>query len=195
MFHLREHVRHVLATTPGENIDELAAAVFAATDPADYAEAYRQALAPIIRVALASAERPDTTDPRLDQEVGDTHGKSIEPGTNSGDGEETSVAATSIPDSSLPVAGPNLRNSRAARLLRRNRFRQSVWIGEGVYRDIMECTVADLEHAAAESEKLAAENQAAADRYRKLVKVMAEHGAETVNDLTEEQLAEVFGDE
>lgn len=192
-FHLREHVRHVLATTPGENVDELVAAVFEATPADAYAEAYRQALAPMIRVALAHAERPDSTTARLSQMSNDTHYSAAEPGASS-DGEEASLESKPNGDTPLPV-GPNLRNSRAARLLRRNRYRQAISIGDGVYRDILECTVADLEYAAAESEKLAAENEAAAWRYRKLVKLMAEHHVETVGDLTEEQLQEVFGDE
>lgn len=192
-FHLREHVRHVLATTPGENVDDLVAAVFEATPANAYAEAYRQALAPMIRVALAHAERPDPQAVQPDQSVLDTQGSPIGLGAST-DGEEAIGRSIPSPDAPLPV-GPNLRNSRAARLLRRNRYRQAISIGDGVYRDILECTVADLEYAAAESEKLAAENEAAAWRYRKLVKLMAEHHVETVGDLTEEQLQEVFGDE
>lgn len=190
-FHLREHIRQVLATTPGENVDVLVAAVFAATPVTDYAEAYRQALAPLVRVALATAERPDPQTAQLDQLVNDTQGDVIELGTST-DGEEAISRTKPMQGSPLPV-GPNLRNSRVA-LLRRSRYRMSVWVGDGVYRDILDCTLADLERAASESDKLAAENQAAADRYRKLVKVMTEHGAETVNDLTEEQLREVLGD-
>jgi hypothetical protein len=194
-FNLREHIRAVLASTPGEDVEDLADAVFAATPADQYASAYRQALAPIVRVALAHAERPDLYDPqdsRLDQSAPDTHMTPIEPGQTAG-GEEATDGSEPTKTTPLP-AGPNLRNSRVA-LLRRSRYRESIWIGDGIYRHILDCTLADLEHAAAESEKLAAENEAAAYRYRKLVKIMAEYGAEKVGDLTEDQLREVLGDE
>lgn len=189
-FHLREHVRQVLATTPGEDLDVLVAAVFVATPETAYAEAYRQALAPLVRVALATAERPDTMTTRLDQGIPDTQMTSIEPGQDT-DGEVAIPRSESSDCPPLPV-GPNIRNSRAARILRRNRFRKSISLGGGVYRDILECTVADLERAAAESDQLADENYAAARRYRKLVKVMVETGAETAGDLTDETLEEAF---
>lgn len=192
-FYLREHVRQILAVTPGENLDDLVEAVFAATPVDAYATAYRQALAPVIRTSLASAERPEPEAARLDHLSADIQESLIEPGQDT-DGEAAISLSKLTGQSPLPV-GPNLRNSRAARLLRRNRFRRSISIGGGIYRDILDCTMADLERAAAESEQLASENQAAADRYRKLVKIMAEYNAETVNDLSEDQLTDVFGDE
>lgn len=190
-FHLREHVRHVLATTPGEDLDALVEAVFRATPPEMYADAYRQALAPVVRVALATAERPAPETARLDQPGDDTHRPFIESGLSSGEGGQLQIDTHT---GTTPLPGTNIRNSRAARILRRNRFRASISIGDGMYRDILDCTVADLERAAAESEQLAGENYAAAQRYRELIKIMAQNHVETAGELSDEMLEEAFTD-
>lgn len=194
-FHLREHIRRVLAATPGEDLDTLVTAVFNATPVTAYADAYRQALAPIVRVALATAERPDLESVQLDQKPFDTQDVPIELGQDT-DGEEAKHVPISNEPPPLPV-GPNLRNSRAA-IFRRNRFRVSVWVGPGTYRAILDCTRADLEYAATESRRNEEANRVTAEKYERLVKLLAERGAETVADLTDEEIQQALngdGDE
>lgn len=180
-FNLTQHIRGILAGSSEENLDELTDLVFRATWKRDHAEAYRQALPDAIRHQLASHPRADTN----------TGGK----GQMETDAQDcyTLPAGNDPQDTVGPEAliRPNLRNSRAA-LLRRNRFRLSVWLGNKTYRNILECTAADLEFAAGESDRQATANAQQAERYRRLVKAMREANAETVNALTDEQITEAL---
>lgn len=168
-FNLQAHIRGILAETDETQIGDLVDIVFRRTARRDLAEAYRQALPNVVRNALIASPRAIETP--------------IE--------REGSIAA---PGTTAEVRRPanNLRNSRVA-LLRRNRFRISVWVGGGVYREILDCTIEDLLFATDESDRKAAANAAAAERYRRLVKAMEQHGASKVADLTDEQITEALG--
>lgn len=182
-FDLRLHIRAVLAETAEENLDTLASMVFDRTAVADVREAYRQALTEIVRRELATAPRPDHT-------AHDAQQTFVGSGLSSAGDDQGSL------DTHLAgvVSGGNIRNSRAA-LFRRYRFRESVWVGEKTFRNILDCTAQDLAFAAAESERQAENNAAASRRYRRLAKAMAEHGAATVAELTDEQIRQAMGDE
>jgi hypothetical protein len=191
-FDLRQHIRTILAETSEENLDTLTSLIFDRTPKSATREAYRQALTEVVRKELATAPRAsrESQDPRLDQTRTDTHGRSIDPGsTSAGEGQRT-------PDIQSPdtLPGGNLRNSRTA-LFRRNRWRISVWIGDKTYRNILDCTRADLEFAAEESHRQAQANAATERRYRRLAKLMADRGVDTVAELTDEEIQEVMGSE
>jgi RES domain-containing protein len=187
-FNLQHHIRAILAETDETQIGELVDIVFRRTARRDLAEAYRQALPNAVRNALVASPRnvginlADLTE----QDAKDLYAAatreapSIDPFT-----------AAQPPNGNQRPAN-NLRNSRVA-LLRRNRFRISVWVGGGVYREILDCTIDDLLFATDESDRKAAANAAAAERYRRLVKAMQQHGAEKVADLTDEQITEALG--
>jgi len=191
-FDLRQHIRTILAETSEENLDTLTSLIFDRTPKSATREAYRQALTEVVRKELATAPRAPKhdSDSRLDQRTSDTQGTIIEPGSKSaGEGHrslDTQVART------LP--GGNLRNSRTA-LFRRNRWRISVWIGDKTYRNILDCTRADLEFAAEESHRQAEANAARERQYRRLAKLMADRGVDTVAELTDEEIQEVMGSE
>jgi|ADGO01.1.fsa_nt_gi hypothetical protein len=182
-FDLRQHIRDVLAETAEENLDILTAMVFDRTPHNAIREAYRQALTEAVRAELPRAIRPD-------QRVADTHSSSIGAGSDS-----TTGGSQSLPDthrSHAPSGGGNVRNSRAARL-RRARFRLNVHVGQRTFRNILDCTAEDLLFAAAECDRMAEANAQAAERYRRLVKVMLQRQVEKVADLTDEEIEEVIG--
>jgi hypothetical protein len=191
-FDLRQHIRTVLAETSEENLDTLTSLIFDRTPKSATREAYRQALTEMVRKELATAPRAPKhdSDSRLDQEQSDAQPVRIEPGHNSA-GEGQTGGDTQI-QSTLP--GGNLRNSRTA-LFRRNRWRISVWIGDKTYRNILDCTRADLEFAAEESHRQAEANAATERRYRRLAKLMADRGVDTVAELSDEEIWEVMSGE
>lgn len=165
-FNLHQHIRRILADTTDENLNSLTDIVFASIPNAALRDALHQALPEVVRRELA-------TSPRLGQKEPETHALNTEAGTNS--------------------VG-NLRNSRTA-IFRRNRFRVSVWIGGGNYRQLLDCTREDLEFAAAESDRQAKANEATAERYRRLTKKLIECGADKVADLTDDEIEEALRDE
>lgn len=182
-FDLRQHIRDVLAETTEENLDVLTAMVFDRTPHNAIREAYRQALTEAVRVELPRAIRPDQMTP-------DTQTAFIGAGSDS-----TTGGSHQRPDTHrgfAPSGGGNVRNSRAARL-RRARFRLNVHVGQRTYRNILDCTVEDLLFAAAECDRMAEANAQAAERYRRLVKVMNQRQVEKVGDLTDEEIEEVVG--
>jgi hypothetical protein len=191
-FDLRQHIRTILAETSEENLDTLTSLIFDRTPKSATREAYRQALTEVVRKELATAPRAPKhdSDSRLDQSRADAHEIRIEPGsTSAGEGHpcsDTQIGRT------LP--GGNLRNSRTA-LFRRNRWRISVWIGDKTYRNILDCTRADLEFAAEESHRQAEANAATERRYRRLAKLMADRGVDTVAELSDEEIWEVMSGE
>ena len=63
------------------------------------------------------------------------------------------------------------------------------------WKMLRDCTRDDLLFAAADRRRIAKENLATADRYELLANLMAEHGAETVNDLPCPAVVDVIGDE
>jgi hypothetical protein len=181
-FDLRHHIQAILAETTEENLDTLTELIFEKTARKDVREAYRQALPVIIRNELARAPRPDHGSGGGDQFAGATQ-----------DAPAPSVGTTHIAGTGTVDYRQGLATSRVARF-RRNNFRITVWVGEKTYRHILDCTRADLEHAAAQSHEKAEANLRAAERYEKLLKVMTDNGAEKVSDLTDEQICSVFGD-
>jgi len=188
-FDLRQHIRAILTDTTEENLDTLANLIFERTPKAATSEAYRQALTETVRRELATVPRKDS---RPDQLAADTQRDTIEPGQSTVTGEDqTRIAAQSA--GVLPGGG-NVRNSRVA-LFRKHRVRLSLWLGNKTYRDIERCTIADLEFAAAESDRQSEANATTARKYRKLVKVMQQHHVEVVADLSDEQVEEVLCDE
>lgn len=184
-FNLRDHIRDILAETAEENLDALTALVFDRTPRNAIREAYRQALTEAVRAELPRATRPD-------QRSSDTQSLAIGAGSDS-----TTGGSHQRPDTHrgfAPSGGGNVRNSRAARL-RRARFRLNVHVGQRTYRNILDCTAEDLLFAAAECDQMAQANAQAAERYRRLVKVMNQRQVEKVADLTDEEIEEVVGDE
>lgn len=184
-FNLRDHIREVLASTDEGNIRTLSELVFDATPRQQIREAYRQALLENVRNELATAPRPD-------HQARDVHRTRVGAGSTStiGEGQEpldTQLARTS-------PGGGNVRNNRVARM-RRARFRISVRWAHEQYKHILDCTADDLLFAAAESDRQAEANAATAARYRRLVKIMRQYDAETVAELTDEQIDEVLRDE
>lgn len=182
-FDLRQHIRDILAETTEENLDILTAMVFDRTPHNAIREAYRQALTEAVRAELPRATRPD-------QRSCDTQRPAIGAGSDSIAGEghpypDTQKARTLS-------GGGNVRNSRAARL-RRARFRLNVHVGQRTFRNILDCTAEDLLFAAAECDRMAEANAQAAERYRRLVKVMNQRQVEKVADLTDEEIEEAIG--
>lgn len=184
-FNLRDHIRDILAETAEENLDALTALVFDRTPRNAIREAYRQALTEAVRAELPRATRPD-------QRSSDTQSLAIGAGSDSTTGEGQATFDTQR--SSTLLGGGNVRNSRAARL-RRARFRLNVHVGQRTFRNILDCTAEDLLFAAAECDQMAQANAQAAERYRRLVKVMNQRQVEKVADLTDEEIEEVVGDE
>lgn len=182
-FDLRQHIRDVLAETTEENLDILTAMVFDRTPHNAIREAYRQALTEAVRAELPRAIRPDHGTP-------DTHTPVIGAGSDSTTGGSQSLSDTHR--SHAPSGGGNVRNSRAARL-RRARFRLNVHVGQRTFRNILDCTAEDLLFAASECDRMAEANAQAAERYRRLVKVMLQRQVEKVADLTDEEIEEVIG--
>ena len=182
-FDLRQHIRDVLAETTEENLDILTAMVFDRTPHNAIREAYRQALTEAVRAELPRAIRPDHGTP-------DTHTPVIGAGSDSTTGG-SQVQNDTHRNITFPGGG-NIRNSRAARL-RRARFRLNVHVGRRTFRNILDCTVEDLLFAAAECDRMAEANAQAAERYRRLVKVMNQRQVEKVADLTDEEIEEVIG--
>lgn len=184
-FDLRQHIRDILAETAEENLDTLTTLVFDRTPRNATREAYRQALTEAVRAELPGATRPDH---RSD----DAHAIPIGAGSDSTTGEGHTRLDTHGTDT-LPGGG-NVRNSRAARL-RRARFRLNVHVGQRTFRNILDCTAEDLLFAASECDQMAEANAQAAERYRRLVKVMNQRQVEKVAELTDEEIEEVVGDE
>jgi hypothetical protein len=191
-FDLRQHIRTILAETTEENLDTLTSLIFDRTPKSATREAYRQALTEVVRKELATAPRApkESSDSRLDQSRADAHEIRIEPGSTSAGEGHRSLDLHRTPT----LSGGNLRNSRTA-LFRRNRWRISVWIGDKTYRNILDCTRADLEFAAEESHRQAEANAATERRYRRLAKLMADRGVDTVAELSDEEIWEVMSGE
>lgn len=183
-FDLRRHIRDILAETTEENLDILTAMVFDRTPHNAIREAYRQALTEAVRAELPRAIRPDQTG-------ADTQPVIIGAGSDSTTGEGGQSAPDTQNACTLPGGG-NVRNSRAARL-RRARFRLNVHVGQRTFRNILDCTAEDLLFAASECDRMAEANAQAAERYRRLVKVMLQRQVEKVADLTDEEIEEVIG--
>lgn len=184
-FDLRQHIRDILAGTTEENLDILTAMVFDRTPHNAIREAYRQALTEAVRAELPRAIRPDQTG-------ADTQPVIIGAGSDSTTGEGGHMAPDTQSTSTPSPGGGNVRNSRAARL-RRARFRLNVHVGQRTFRNILDCTAEDLLFAAAECDRMAEANAQAAERYRRLVKVMLQRQVEKVADLTDEEIEEVIG--
>lgn len=184
-FELNDHIREILADTAEEDLDLLTRKVFESIPRNQTREALRQALYDAVRHVLTYAPRPG-------QSQFATQGGYAEAGSDSTTGEDQRPSGTHA----IPVlpGGGNVRNSRAA-LLRRNRFRMSVWIGNRQFRHILECTRENLEFAAAESDRQAEANANTAQRYRRLVKKMAERHVATVGELSDQDIAEALNDE
>lgn len=182
-FDLRQHIRDVLAETTEENLDILTAMVFDRTPHNAIREAYRQALTEAVRAELPRATRPD-------------HFRADTQNLRVGAGSDSTTGGSQVqPDthrSHAPSGGGNVRNSRAARL-RRARFRLNVHVGQRTFRNILDCTAEDLLFAAAECDRMAEANAQAAERYRRLVKVMNQRQVEKVADLTDEEIEEAIG--
>lgn len=185
-FNLNRHIREILAVEASEDLGELTDAVLRGIATRDIVDALRQALPTYIRTQLGDAERP--TDSRAGQVRPDAHSGPAGAGTNSPDGYAIGGATSN--HAPRPVGGP----SRVT-LFRRNRFRVSVWIGEGQYRSILECTIENLEHAAAESDRHVESNAARARQYRRLTKKMRERAVATVAELTDAEIQEALTDE
>ena len=182
-FDLRQHIRDILAETTEENLDVLTTIVFERTPHDAIREAYRQALTEAVRAELPRAIRPD-------QGAIATHTATIGAGSDSTTEERHPILDTQ--SAAAPSGGGNVRNSRAARL-RRARFRLNVHVGRRIFRNILDCTVEDLLFAAAECDQMADANAQAAERYRRLVKVMNQRQVEKVGDLTDEEIEEAVG--
>lgn len=186
-FDLRQHIRTILAETTEENLEILADLIFDRTPHKNTRDAYRQALSDAVRREIGSVPRARMIrdDLNIEQDT-DTTGEG-----------QTRIATQST--LGLP-GGQNLKTSRAtmfrlAMALRRAGFRESIWIGDGVYRPLMECTTDQLEFAAAESDSQANANFAAARRYRLLKKLLEQHGVEKVADLPIEAVEELNSSE
>lgn len=87
-------------------------------------------------------------------------------------------------------AGHNHAGSRTA--LARAGFRRQIHAASDTWKSLLSCTADELTYAAEECERMASANAASAERYRRLVKLMIEHGAAIVAELPESAIAEVF---
>lgn len=67
-------------------------------------------------------------------------------------------------------------------------LRETIKVGVGEWKFLAECTETDLDFAAGVREDNAARNMAQAERLRRLGKLLAEHGADTVGDLPDDVL-------
>ena len=72
-------------------------------------------------------------------------------------------------------------------------LRNRVAVGDGAWKFLADCTVPDLEHAAAVREDMARANARSAEQYRRLAALLAEHGAAVVRDLPDDAIGRVFG--
>jgi hypothetical protein len=156
-FDLADTTRQIIDSRPAWTLDDLAEAVDKATPAVTRRVAYRDALREYVRTAMTGhARRPPDTAP-TGQSKPDTQVEGV------GEG------------------GPNLAASRVA--LFRAGYRAKVHAGPGTWKDLTDCTADELDFAAAENERMAEANAAAAQRYRQLAKAMRAANAATVADL------------
>lgn len=199
-FDLRTHIRTVLAETTSESLDDLTALIFSRTPKAEIREAYRQALAEIVRKELAYAPRAPKNAESVIFHSSDHTGL-----TDSGDEhaeeaiQHVSTVTVQRPTAEQPhpvqvAPRVNVGNSRIA-LFRRNHYRMSVWVGDKTYRHILDCTQEDLIFAAAESDRQSVANAVTARRYRRLLKAMEHAAAAKVADLSDAQIEEALSDD
>jgi hypothetical protein len=176
----------VIATRDEWSATDLADAVLEATPQDAMRAAYRTALGGYVRQALGNAP---LSDPRPGHTPSDAHR------TLAGAGATPDAADHMRPDAqSRSVGGVGVPSRRLA-LFRANGFRMRIHAAPGVYKPLIDCSADELLYAAAESDRHARTNAAAAGRYRRLVKLMREHNAKTPADLPAEVLEEAFGDD
>jgi len=88
-----------------------------------------------------------------------------------------------------PAAGrsPSHKGARIREHWRRA-LRETIYVSVGEWKFLAECTETDLDFAAGVRENNAAWNMVQAERLRRLGKLLAEHGADTVGDLPDDVL-------
>ncbi len=186
-YDLQALTRRLIRTRKQWSAGDLADAVLAATPRRALRAAYRTALGAYVRQALGSATTtPPTEDPRPGHISDDTQGSTAGAGTNPGVDDHRSPETHTA-----PVVSAGAPRSRAS-LFRASGFREIIHTGPGVYKSLAESSAEELLFAAAESDRHAESNAAAAERYRKLVKLMQEYDAQTPADLPEDVIAEEF---
>lgn len=166
-FDLRKAIRVIASERDEWDLDTLTDLVIKATPRNQVAASYRLALRDFIRVEIGNPRHDDSR-----------------PGQGTYDDHMSLAGAASL---------PNHARSRAA--LARAGFRLRVHVGPGSWKSIEVCTAAELLYAAAECDRMAEFNARRADQYRSLVKLLEEHGATTVGDLSTEIVEKVLGDD
>ena len=203
-FNLQTVTHDVIASRGDWTLDDLVRAVYEATPHGALNVAYRTALHEYVRHQLgqsgsrpgqsardaqnlpagagtASNSRPDH--PRIDTQIPNA-GAGSTPGTTDHMLGDTQMSA-------VGGAGQNLARSRVA--LARAGLRARINVAKGIWRPLIDCSVDDLRYAAAINDRMAHANAAAAERYRRLAKLLEEYKVAKVRDLPPEVLEEVFG--
>lgn len=186
-FDLQALTREVIARQDSPwTLDALVEAVYAATPARSIRTAYRVALREYVRHRLADS------DPRTDQVDVDTHQAHVGAGSNSGTGqmERDDQAHRAGARQNVERSWP--ARLRAARLLRAAGFRPRVHVGAIGWKDLMRCTSADLEFAAAECYRIGNATIAAGDRYLKLKALVDDHGVTAPDELSPDVIKEAF---
>lgn len=164
---LRALIRDVLETSDASDPEDLAVEVLDRVDDVDTREALRQALTAMVRNEISFERMRHTST--------DAHS----PGAHPPEGRHSEEAARTLAD--------RVRESWRRHLDDR-------LPGVGGWKRLREFTVADLDHAAAYREGLAAANTAMAEKYRALLKAITQAGVTTVGDLDEETLRGLLDD-
>jgi hypothetical protein len=144
----------------------LADLVFEKIDPQDYAQAIGHMLRSYVRDVVRAERRFPSSDPaRVPVQVG--------------------LAPSVTPFRPSPFV-------TGVRDTWRKRLGARIHVGEGSWKFLRECTLADLKSAADERRRLAAENAASARVYEALATALEEHAADIVSDLSENVLRRIL---
>lgn len=168
MFDLKSTVHKIIAEQDGPwDLDKLVAKVVAAVPARDRQEALRAALPDFLRIQLRQ-QSPD--------------------GIQDAPDSQSSGGAVRTPN--------NIRTSRIARYaLHRALVRAGIVAAVGTdrgYVRIEQATVPELRTAADRNDKLAEQNKVAAQRLRKLIKLIESREVETAEGLSVEDIEEEF---
>ena len=160
-FDLRALIREVAAASTVADPSVLVAEVSARIAPGDRGAALDQCLRSVVVVMLSQMRMSLRS--TGGQNGGDTHAR--------------------------PAAGgsPSHKGARIREHWRRA-LRETIYVSVAEWKFLAECTVTDLDFAAGVRENNAAWNMVQAERLRRLGKLLAEHGADTVGDLPDDVL-------
>lgn len=162
-FHLGALVRQVMDETDIADPHELAAKVAEMVPARLRLEALRQALPTFVRVRVTQDRGSHTVSP------------SARGSGNTNSGRSSKVAA-------IRAAAPAWKKA----------LRERLNVGDRVWRFLGECTIENLRFAAVQRRQMALHNSEAAGRYDRIADALETHSVETVQQLPEPVLAELF---